>query len=87
MEKDVAMMTRIEIEQDTAERLAKKAKSTGISVDSLLNNLLDTSDLTTRDAVTLEEFDRILDELAAGPEDIPPLPSDFSRADIYLDHD
>ena len=81
------MMTRIEIEQDTAERLAEKAKSTGISVDSLLNNLLDTSDLTARDAVTLEQFDRILDELAAGPENIPALPSDFSRADIYLDHD
>lgn len=81
------MMTRIEIEQDTAERLAEKAKSTGISVDSLLNNLLDTSDLTPRDAVTFEEFDRILDELAADPEDIPPLPTDFSRADIYLDHD
>jgi hypothetical protein len=58
------MMTRIEIEQDTAERLAKKAESTGLSVDSLLKNLLDTTDLTPQSAVTLEEFDRILDELA-----------------------
>jgi hypothetical protein len=81
------MMTRIEVEQDTAERLAKKAKSTGISVDSLLRDLLDTTDLTPRAAVTLEEFDRILDELTAGPQDLPPLPADFSSADIYLDHD
>lgn len=37
--------------------------------------------------LTLEDFDRILDELAAGSENIPALPSDFSRADIYEDHD
>ena len=33
---------------------------------------------------SLDEFDRMLDELAL---DVPPLPADFSRADIYLDHD
>jgi hypothetical protein len=30
------------------------------------------------------ELDRQLDELSL---DVPPLPADFSRADIYLDHD
>jgi hypothetical protein len=34
--------------------------------------------------LTDEEFERQLDELAL---DVPPLPADFSRADIYLDHD
>jgi hypothetical protein len=86
-EKALAMVTRIEIEQDTAERLANKAKSKGLSVDSLLKNLLDRTDSTPQAMVTFEEFDRVLDELAAGPEDLPPLPADFSRADIYLDHD
>lgn len=32
-----------------------------------------------------EEFERLLDELAL--DNVPPLPADFSRADIYLDHD
>jgi hypothetical protein len=35
--------------------------------------------------MSLEDFDRLLDELAI--DDVPPLPPDFSRADIYLDHD
>ncbi|HQU42299.1 MAG TPA: hypothetical protein PK867_05780 [Pirellulales bacterium] len=36
--------------------------------------------------VPLEEFDRLLDELSSGPA-LPHLPADFSRADIYADHD
>jgi len=35
----------------------------------------------------LDEFDRWLDELSAGTERLPSLPTDFSRADIYQDHD
>jgi hypothetical protein len=35
--------------------------------------------------MSLEEFERGLDELAL--DNVPPLPPDFSRADIYLDHD
>jgi hypothetical protein len=35
---------------------------------------------------TLAEFERLLNELAAGPP-LPVLPADFSRADIYDDHD
>ena len=33
-----------------------------------------------------EEFELLLDGLASGPER-PHLPADFSRADIYADHD
>jgi hypothetical protein len=35
---------------------------------------------------TDEEFDRLLKELASGPP-VPTLPADWSRADIYDDHD
>ena len=35
-------------------------------------------------SMSAEEFERQFDELAI---DVPPLPADFSRADIYLDHD
>ncbi len=47
--------------------------------------------MTSRDdpglSLSLEEFDRLLDELSEGLPPLPPLPADFSRADIYEDHD
>jgi hypothetical protein len=33
------------------------------------------------------EIERVLDELAQGGEDLSPLPVNFSREDIYFDHD
>ena len=36
---------------------------------------------------TPQEVDRWLDGLSAGLEHLPPLPSDFSRADLYDDRD
>jgi hypothetical protein len=33
------------------------------------------------------EFDAVMEEFARGSEHAPPLPPDFSRADIYSDHD
>jgi hypothetical protein len=36
---------------------------------------------------TAAEIDRWLEELADGFPTAPPLPSDFSRADLYDDHD
>lgn len=38
-------------------------------------------------AVSLEEFDAVLDELAASLPDADCLPANFSRQDIYGDHD
>jgi hypothetical protein len=32
-------------------------------------------------------IDQWLDELSAGLPDLPPLPTDFSRSDLYDDHD
>jgi Protein of unknown function DUF104 len=37
-------------------------------------------------ALSDDDFNRLLDELASGPA-LPHLPADFSRADAYLDHD
>jgi hypothetical protein len=33
------------------------------------------------------EFERWLDAMSAGLPELPPLPGDFSRADLYDDHD
>lgn len=43
-----------------------------------------TAQMPPPEPVSDEEFFRELDELAW---DAPPLPADFSRADLYLDHD
>jgi hypothetical protein len=37
--------------------------------------------------VTLEEFERLLDQLAEAPAATLSLPADLSREDIYADHD
>ena len=36
--------------------------------------------------LTDEEFQKVLDGIASGPRGVP-LPPDFSRQDIYNDHD
>jgi hypothetical protein len=36
---------------------------------------------------SIAALDRWLDELADGLPDLPPLPADFSRRDLYEDHD
>jgi hypothetical protein len=38
-------------------------------------------------ALDIATLDRWLDQLAEGLPDLPPLPADFSRADLYDDHD
>jgi hypothetical protein len=41
---------------------------------------------TARPQLSAEELDRLIDELSSGPPG-KVLPADFSRADIYDDHD
>jgi hypothetical protein len=38
-------------------------------------------------ALSDEEFATLLEEFSSGTEGRPPLPADFSRKDIYFDHD
>ena len=43
-----------------------------------------TSHESEKASLSVDEFDRLLDELST---DVPLLPPDFSRADVYVDHD
>jgi hypothetical protein len=36
---------------------------------------------------TPAQLERWFEDLSAGLDDLPPLPADFSRADLYDDHD
>lgn len=82
------MTTQIEVAPDTAQMLQANASARKISLDDYLRKLADTDLLAAAvPNLSLEEFDRDMDELAAGIEGLPVLPPDFSRADIYADHD
>jgi hypothetical protein len=83
------MPTQLELRPEIANKLAALAKARGMSVDDLLQEVLEGLELP-QDAITepsLEEFERDMDALA---EDLEHLPvgyeGTYSREDIYLDH-
>lgn len=83
-----ATMTTIEVEQHTAEILRAKAEASGLSLDAYLRLVAESETLSGQSAkMTASEIDRVLDEIARGGEDKLSLPVNFSREDIYLDHD
>ncbi len=86
---------------ETEQKLRERAERAGLTVESLLERLAEQSanegfeqdyfptgepKYITRPRLTAEEFEQKLRELASGPP-VPTLPPDFSREDIYYDHD
>ena len=77
-----------QLKPETIDKLAKKAQGEGLSLDAYLNTLLGLlNDGTALSELSEAEFEAVLDEFSRGSEHLPPLPPDFSRADIYSDHD
>ncbi len=74
---------KIEVSLETAQLIRKEAQKRGVSVDEYLRALAETSATVVESALSEAEADKILDELAAMEKDLPPLPQDFSREDIY----
>ncbi len=90
------MTVTLNLAPETERRLRERAAERGQPLEGYLQGLIEREVGERADAaippdtappLSLEEFDRILDELAEGMPDVPPLPADFSRADIYADHD
>ena len=78
----------IEVTRETAEMLRAKATAHRLPLDAYLRTLVERDvDPEPAAQLSIEEFDRDMDALAAGCEGLPMLPRDFSRADIYADHD
>jgi hypothetical protein len=74
---------------DTERALREKAARTGLTVETYLQQVAEREAAGPADRsndLSADEFERALDDLAAGPP-LPSLPADFSRADIYTDHD
>jgi hypothetical protein len=77
-----------QLKPETIDKLAKNAQAEGLPLDAYLNTLLGVlNDGTALSELSEAEFEAVLDEFSRGTEHLPPLPPDFSRADIYSDHD
>jgi hypothetical protein len=75
-------MASIEVDRRIAEALDSQAHVMGLSIESYLELFVAPAPVVS--ALPLEESERLLTELLfSGPS----LPPDFSRADIYDDHD
>jgi hypothetical protein len=73
---------------ETVDRFVQKAQAAGLSLDAYLNALLGLlNDGTALAEMSEAEFDGLIEDFSKGSEHFLPLPPDFSRADIYSDHD
>jgi hypothetical protein len=77
-----------DVTPETAETLHAHATAQGLSVEAYLRTLLGLGSGENALADMSEaEFDALMEDFAKGTEHVPPLPPDFSRDDIYSDHD
>jgi plasmid stability protein len=95
------MTLTIHLPDDLDWRLRERAARDGRSVEDYVLELIERDALGPRtspvvdapsvqpgrdETLSDEEFELLLDGLASGPE-LSHLPADFSRADMYADHD
>jgi hypothetical protein len=81
------MSVQIEIQNDTATRLAMHAKANDITVDAWLRNVLDEIEKNgdVENDLSPEEFERDMDLLAEGSEHLPQLPPEANSRAFYYD--
>jgi hypothetical protein len=75
-------VANLSIDDATAQLLQARAAAQGLTVDQYVRTLVEPGRTAPR--LSLDEFDAALQELCF---DGPTLPADFSRSDIYSDHD
>jgi hypothetical protein len=84
------MPTQLAVRPEIADKLVALAKARGVSMDDLLQEVLEGLELP-QEAFTetsVEEFERDMDALSEGLEHLPVgYQGTYSREDIYLDHD
>jgi hypothetical protein len=87
------MSITVKLPADIEQRIRDNAAKNGVAVEDYVQTMLvrksngtDESVSPSRQPVSVEEFEQLLDELSE-PASLPELPADFSRADIYSDHD
>jgi predicted DNA-binding protein len=83
------MTLAIDIPPELEQRLVNEARRLGVPPAEYARQLLQQSVPDPRSEIAAtEDLDAALDQFfTENPEVLPSLPADFSRADIYLDHD
>jgi len=87
------MTVTISLPPDSEARLREQAAAAGKDVSTLVREAVEEKLAATNGAKiqpvpSADDFDKALDEFfAENPEKLPSLPADFSREDIYSDHD
>jgi hypothetical protein len=84
------MTVNLSLPPTTEARLRRYAAATGRDVSTLVVEAIEQKFGSVADALpqSAADFDQALDDVfAVNPEVVPPLPADFSRTDIYSDHD
>jgi hypothetical protein len=77
-----------EAAEEVLRTLQAQANARNMAFADYLRQFADTGILAPPNGQpSLEELDTLLDQLAEGTVPIPSLPTDFSRKDIYADHD
>jgi hypothetical protein len=75
-------MVTIQIDESTAKALELQAQSAGMTIAEYVRTLVPTGEAANRPS-----WDEIERQIIALSTDGPSLPAEFSRADIYRDHD
>lgn len=77
-------MPQIDVDNETAQRVAVQAAAHGLSPGEYLRKVLPADPGDSAPVHSIDELDAELESLASK---LPTLPEDFSRADIYDDRD
>jgi hypothetical protein len=85
------MILTVQLPDELGRRLQARASHDGQEPEEYVLRLIERDAASPVPSVaesdlTDEEFDRLLDDLSSGPP-LATLPADFSRADLYDDHD
>ncbi len=90
------MTIRVELKPEVEARVKEEASAQGLTVEEFLATVIegtlktgeeDTRLLTMKEAMSDELFLADMKELAEGTENLPPYTGNYSREDIYFDHD
>jgi hypothetical protein len=78
----------LQLAGETEQRLRELAMQHGQTLEAYLEQLAEqaTGVVPALQGLTEQELEHLLEELSEGPS-LPHLPADFSRADIYTEHD
>ncbi|MBI4874516.1 MAG: hypothetical protein HY822_07780 [Acidobacteria bacterium] len=85
----MVMTVTLNLNPDLQRRLTREAQARGMALDAYLQALLESEGSYERHPETdLQQFRAMMNALAEGASQLPPLPSDsFRRESIYRDHD